>query len=204
MDKQQYRLLVVDDNPDIHTDFKKILTKDPAQEYPELQDIKSKLFPVDAKKTASLTYEIDSALQGQEALQLVTEAVKQKKNYALAFVDMVMPPGWDGLETIKNIWKVDEDIQIVICTAYSDFSWDEIINLLGINDNFVILKKPFEVIEIRQFACCLTRKWFLGRKAGHKFDQLHEEVLEESLKLKKMLEKIPKQPLSSGLTTIFE
>ena len=44
----------------------------------------------------------------------------------MAFVDVRMPPGWDGVETITRIWEVDPDLQIVVCTAYADYSWEEL------------------------------------------------------------------------------
>ena len=70
-----------------------------------------------------------------------------------------MPPGWDGVETFQEIWQVDPYIQMVICTAYSDYSWDETIKKLGESENLLILKKPFDVIEVRQLAYSLSRKW---------------------------------------------
>jgi len=59
-----------------------------------------------------------------------------------------MPPGWDGVETIGHLWKVDPDLQIVICTAHSDYNWRDISKQLGMSDSFVVLKKPFDVIEV--------------------------------------------------------
>ena len=72
-------------------------------------------------------YQIDSAYQGPEALALLRDAHARGRPYALAFVDVRMPPGWDGIETINQLWRVDPDLQVVICTAYSDHSWSEII-----------------------------------------------------------------------------
>ncbi len=87
-----------------------------------------------------------------------------------------MPPGWDGIETIKNIWKIDKDIQIVICTAFSDYTWEETVEKLGISDNLLILKKPFDNISVRQLACALSRKWQLLHDV-----QKNTEFLEKSV-----------------------
>jgi CheY-like chemotaxis protein len=195
MDSDTYKILLVDDNADIHDDFKKILITDRnAKDEESLREIKSQLFGEESQAQVHLNYEIDSAYQGEEAIELVAKAFKENKPYALAFMDVLMPPGFDGIETTKRLWEIDPDIQIVICTAYADYSWNDIIKKLGVNDNFIILKKPFESIEIRQFACCLTRKWHLSQQAGHKYDRLYEEVVREADKLKKMLEKnVPKK-----------
>src|SRR3990167_5461619 len=155
------RILIVDDNPEIHKDFIKIISKNDNPAVIKAEDL---LFGT-LKKTSDLSnmphYRIDSAYQGQEALELVRSALSHGDPYALAFVDMRMPPGWNGIETIKKIWDVDANIQMVICSAYSDHSWEEMTQELGGCENFLILKKPFETIEISQLAAALTKKWEL-------------------------------------------
>jgi signal transduction histidine kinase/DNA-binding response OmpR family regulator len=83
----------------------------------------------------------------------------------MAFVDMRMPPGWDGVETTLELWKVAPDLQIVICTAYSDYSWDDLLAKIDGSDRLVILKKPFDTIEVLQLANALTAKWNLLQDA---------------------------------------
>jgi putative two-component system response regulator len=82
-----------------------------------------------------------------------------------------MESDWDGIETIENLWKAQPYLQIVICTAYSDYSWQEIINRLSETEKFLILKKPFDNTEVRQMACSLTEKWELLNR----FDALLQE-----------------------------
>ncbi|MBU3915644.1 response regulator, partial [bacterium] len=106
-------------------------------------------------------YHIDSAFQGKEGVAKIEKACKEAKPYALAFVDMRMPPGWDGLITIERAWKIDPDLQVVICTAHADYSWNQIIERLKNTNNLLILKKPFENIEVKQLARSLTEKWRL-------------------------------------------
>ena len=87
------------------------------------------------------SFQLNSAFQGQEALEMVKQAVARKQPYAIAFIDVRMPPGWDGIETTAKIWQVDPDLQIIICTAYSDYSCEEMLGKLGRSDRLVILKK---------------------------------------------------------------
>jgi DNA-binding NarL/FixJ family response regulator len=75
----------------------------------------------------------------------------------LAFVDGRMPPGWDGIETIRHLWQECPDIQVVLCTAYSDYSWQDIRRVLGESDSLLILKKPFDNVEVLQLSHALTR-----------------------------------------------
>lgn len=179
-----FRILIVDDNPAIHDDYKKILCP---QKVSEFEKMEKELFGNPGKELV-IPYEIDSAYQGQEALTLVKKAVEEKKPYAVAFVDMIMPPGWNGVETITQLWKVDSDLNVVICTAYAEHSWQDLIEKLGVNDKFLFLKKPFENIEVRQLACCLSQKWSLSQQAGNKYDRLYQEVIQESAKLKNMFD----------------
>jgi len=90
---------------------------------------------------------------------------------------MRMPPGWDGVETISRLWQADPSLQVVICTAYSDYSWDQIVEKLGITDRLLILKKPFDDAEVCQLASAMTGKWLVTQQAQIKIDDM--EVLVE-------------------------
>jgi signal transduction histidine kinase len=111
------------------------------------------------------SYELESAYQGREALEKVKAARAAGRRYAMAFMDVRMPPGWNGVETTKQIWLEDPDLEVVICTAYSDLGWSEIVAELGRNDRLIILKKPFDAMEVQQLAHALTEKWYLRRQA---------------------------------------
>lgn len=156
------RVLVIDDNPAIHDDFRKILCNaDKAGE--DFEAAEAALFGAAPSPPNEIGFEIDSAFQGEKGLERVEASLREGRPYALAFVDVRMPPGWDGVETIRRIWQVAPDLQVVMCTAYSDYSWDEIVGQLGTSDNLFILRKPFDNIEVMQLAHALTRKWTLGQ-----------------------------------------
>jgi len=153
------RVLVIDDNRAIHEDFRKILR--PPQSHCRLEEASAALLgETAAKTTAGEYFEVDSAYQGQQGLAMVQQAVEQRRPYAMAFVDVRMPPGWDGLETAAQIWHVDPRMVVVFCTAYSDYSWQEIIDAGAEIGRFLLLKKPFENIEVLQLATFLSdRLW---------------------------------------------
>ncbi len=157
------RILVIDDTPTIHDDFRKILAPEDSSA-PEIDTLAAAIFGAANPKPAAVRFELDAAAQGQTGLALVEDALAAGRPYAVAFVDMRMPPGWDGLETIRRLWAADPHLQIVICTAYSDHSWAAISEKLGQSDNLLILKKPFDNIEVLQLAHALARKWRLARE----------------------------------------
>lgn len=169
------RILVVDDNPAIHDDFRKVLgaVQEPQA---DLLNAEAALFGDEISAVVSTDFEIDSAYQGQEALSKVKQAVATGRPYAMAFIDVRMPPGWDGVETVLRIWEIYPELQVVICTAYSDYSWEEMIRKLGSSDNLVLLKKPFDNVEVLQLACAFSRKWDLNRQASMKLDELGSMV----------------------------
>ena len=167
------RILIVDDNEAIHLDLRKVLVGAGVSDE-TLQEDEAVLFGDIA--TAGTVFEVDSAFQGQEALVRVETSVAAGKPYALAFVDIRMPPGWDGIETISRLWKADPDLQIVICTAYSDYSWDKMVRRLGYSENLIILKKPFDNIEVLQLAHALTRKWLVTHQARIRMEDLDRLV----------------------------
>jgi len=176
------RLLIIDDNRAIHEDFRKILCGG-AVGAAGMAEAESALFGVSLDGLPKNGYEVDSAYQGAEGLEFVRRALAVGQSYALAFVDVRMPPGWDGIETTRNLWQVDPDLQIVLCTAYSDYSWSEVIAKVGQSDRLMVLKKPFDNIEVSQLALALTHKWRLTRQARRKMDELDEMVRERTAEL---------------------
>jgi len=169
------RILVIDDNQAIRADFKKILQPADAQTT-GLEAAGADLFGESSRQTRSAGFTVDTVPSGEEGLARVQAARAVGRPYALAFVDVRMAPGWDGIETTARIFPSDPDIQIIICTAYSDYSWEEMIAKLGQSDRLVILKKPFDPIEVLQLAHALTEKWELGRQARIRLDQLEGMV----------------------------
>ena len=155
------RILVVDDHRAIHEDFRKILAP-PSQGSVELSAMEDELFGESGPQTQSTSYEISSAYQGQEALDLVKKAEVEGRPFAVAFVDVRMPPGWDGVETVGHLWNVSPKLFVVICTAYSDYSWGQIGKQLGQSAQLMLVRKPFDPIEVQQIASTLIEKWNRG------------------------------------------
>lgn len=177
-----HRILVVDDNPNIHKDFQTILLEE--HESTTLDTLRDEVFGnIQKESQIKSVFELDFASQGKEGLEKVRQAFSENRPYELAFVDMRMPPGWDGLKTIEEIWQVDPKIQVVICTAYSDYSWGDITVRLGKSENLLILKKPFDSAEVAQLSVALTEKWNLARQAAMKTEQLEQMVKERTEQL---------------------
>ena len=177
-----HRILVIDDNPNIHKDFQTILLEE--QESTSLNELRAEVFGDKINESENKNvFELDFASQGEEGCEKVKQACSENRPYELAFVDMRMPPGWDGLKTIEHIWEIDKKIQVVICTAYSDYSWGEINKQLGKSENLLILKKPFDSAEVAQLAVALTEKWNLARQASLKMEQLEQMVKERAQEL---------------------
>jgi signal transduction histidine kinase len=174
------RILVIDDMPQMHEDFRKTLARPDTDD--RLAQFENELFGETAP-AAEEGYEIDSAYQGMEGLAKVRAALAADQPYAMAFIDMRMPPGWDGVETIERIWQVDPHLQVVICTAYSDHPWEEVLARLDVQDRLLIIKKPFDLIEVSQLARMLTAKWGLARRAGAQLNQLEATVQERTREL---------------------
>ena len=180
------RILVIDDNPAIHQDFRKILSPIDSALEGELDADEASLFGDTPNTGRELNFQIDSAFQGQEGLEMVRTAVLAGAPYAVAFVDVRMPPGWDGIETISHIWKEFPDLQIVICTAYSDYSWEDIAKAVGNTDHVLVLKKPFDNIEVMQMAHALSKKWQLTQIANRQLADLDALVAQRTEELHKV------------------
>jgi diguanylate cyclase (GGDEF)-like protein len=174
-DTVNQRILVIDDNRAIHDDFRKILTRAEDGEA-ALAAAELAIFGESEAVMARPTFDVDSAMQGKDGVECIRAALAAGRPYAVAFVDMRMPPGWDGLETIEKLWAVDGDVQVVICSAHSDYDWTEVVARLGHADKLLIVKKPFEPIEVLQCASALTRKWQNERIVRRQVDTLEQVV----------------------------
>jgi diguanylate cyclase len=172
-----HRVLMIDDNPAIHEDYRKILT---GCDDTQVSAAEAALFGEPQPKVSRPTFDVDSAMQGRDGVELARRALAEGRPYSVAFVDMRMPPGWDGLETIENLWQVDPDIQVVVCSAYSDYDWMELMARLGHSDKLIVIKKPFEPIEILQSASALSQKWQNARALRRHVEGLERVVTDRT------------------------
>ena len=190
----RYRVLVVDDNPAILEDYRKVLG--PARPASDLQQQADAFFADASPETerpatdrgTTLVWdekplEIDTADQGAAAVELVRRACATGDPYALVICDMRMPPGFSGLETLRRIGDIDPHVQTVICSAYSDYRRSEIVEALGDTDRLLILRKPFDPIEVVQIASALTAKWDLAQQVRASLSELETRVTERTAQL---------------------
>jgi diguanylate cyclase (GGDEF)-like protein len=172
-----HRILLIDDNAAIHGDFRKVLgaeADDSART--ELAVLEADLFGEARNVSTRPNFEIDSAHQGQEGVEMARSAIAAGRPYAMAFVDMRMPPGWDGLQTIEALWAVDPDVQVVICSAHTDYDWSEVVERLQHSDKLLVLRKPAEPIEVLQCATALSRKWQNERLVREQMERLEHVI----------------------------
>jgi diguanylate cyclase (GGDEF)-like protein/PAS domain S-box-containing protein len=194
------RILVVDDNHAIHEDFRKIFGASRPRTASSVAE--RALFGDGEQAEDGPDFQLDFASQGEDGLALVQQALEQDRPYAMAFIDVRMPPGWDGIETTAKIWEHDSDIQVVICTAYSDYSWTEMLARLGRSDRLVILKKPFDTIEVLQLASALTEKWRLARQSRWLFEGMESRIAERTRDLVQIGDRL--QQSESQYRMLFE
>jgi diguanylate cyclase (GGDEF)-like protein len=171
------RILIIDDNTSIHHDFRKVLGASVEDEGRALlAALEADVFGDSGRVATRPQFDIDSAHQGQEGVEMARRAVNEGCPYAMAFVDMRMPPGWDGLETIEHLWAADPEVQVVICSAHSDYDWTEVAERLGHSDKLLVLRKPSEPIEVLQCVTALTRKWHNERTMRDQLECLEQVI----------------------------
>ena len=183
------RILVIDDTPSIHEDFRKIFAPPLASAgSARIDSLAAAIFDSRGQVPGKPEVLLDFAFQGQDGVELVRNAIDAGQPYTVAFVDMRMPPGWDGLETIPRLWQADPRLQVVICTAFSDHGWPAISKRLGPSDKLIILKKPFDEIEVLQLTQALSEKWHLTAAAALKLDELEAMVASRTAELQRAKE----------------
>jgi CheY-like chemotaxis protein len=158
MTPSKKRILIIDDSEAIHQDFRRILCPEQKESRTEVDLMADELFgPVRPRgPVAQELFEVDSAFQGREGLAKVEQAQAAGNGYALVFLDYRMPPGWNGIETLRHLRQVAPTLPVVLCSAYADYSWEELLQELGETRHLTELRKPFNGQELYQLAHTLT------------------------------------------------
>lgn len=154
------RILVIDDEAVIHDSYRAVLCPDECSSE-ALDALDEELFgesESEPNRRAGFAFEVDCASQGREGFEMLKAAIAEGRPYRMAFVDMRMPPGWDGAETVEHLWKEDPDLEVVICTAYSEHPWEQIAERLGQTHRLLLLRKPYDSSEVWQLASSLCQK----------------------------------------------
>jgi DNA-binding NtrC family response regulator len=155
--KKNRRILVIDDTPAIHEDFRKILVS--SRTGAHLEDDERTLFGDAPRARADDDYRLDSALQGKDGVEMIVRATSLGVPYALVFADMRMPPGWSGVDTVVKILEIAPRTELCICSAYSDYSWHEVVTKVG-RPGMRLIRKPVNPSEVLSIASELTDKWW--------------------------------------------
>ena len=165
------RVLVVDDEPEIRDAYKQILGDTEVNlEMTGFHELRSRLFRKNPKEalrqaaTRATSFETVFCQQATEAVAAVKEALARNEPFAVAFIDMRMPPGQDGVWAATHIRELDPALEIVICTAYSDADPGEIGGYVPPEDKLSYLQKPFHPHEVRQMTIALGSKWRAERR----------------------------------------
>lgn len=175
------RILIIDDQVELRERLAKLLSgsNDREKLSDHVKSLREKLFSsvseAPEEGAPQIEYEVDTVGSGQDALERIKQSLEKSNPYALAFIDMRMPSGWDGLRTAEEIRKIDKDIEMVIMTAFADYDQKEVAERVGCPEKLLYIKKPFHVEEILQMALSLCSKWALLQ------EQKENNVLLENL-----------------------
>ena len=163
------RVLIVDDQDEIHEDFSEMLQ---AGRGKGAADELAASFVEEEERPFLPEFELLHASSGEEACRMVEAAMNAGRPIAAAYVDIRMPPGIDGIETVRRIRKVDRDVEIVIMTAYTDKSLPDIIEDMELLHKVLYIRKPFAPEEIQQITLSLVGKWNIGQELAEKQREL--------------------------------
>ena len=186
MSAKSNRILVIDDEPKIVQVYLKILDEPPF----EFRGLEELNLPKQEGGSPQREFVVATAAQGDEGVALVEDAAHRGEPFAVAFIDIRMPPGWDGLETAKRIREVDESIYIIFVSAYSDYSTDQISQEMG--KNTLMMDKPFRADVLKQMARSCCASWAYERS-----------LIETQEQLRRLSVQLSEQATHDGLTQIY-
>ena len=177
MTEKNRRILVIDDDREIWKAYTLILEPKIPQPGSVKEQMDQLLGSKESERHHDAPYQVSYAGQGKEGFTQVEKALAEHAPFAVAFIDVRMPPGWDGMKTASRIRQLDQNIEIVIVTAYSDRSCEEIIREVGSPDKLLFIRKPFDPEELKQLAVSLTEKWNIARREEAQRLELQEKII---------------------------
>lgn len=198
------RILIVDDDSSVHHAYTRALSHRWTET--EVDAMEDALFgdgegaETPASALDDVKFEVDHAYQGQEAIAKLEQSIKEGHPYAAAFVDMRMPLGWDGVETIEQLWKLHPSLQVTVCSAYSDYKWNDIVRRLQKADQLLLLRKPFDPIEVWQIALSMSEKWNLSQLHVHQLKSANDQLARELSERKRAEDRARHDAMHDSLT----
>ena len=173
MDNRNTRVLIVDDQESIFADFQEMLgakgRKRRSDEF--FEDFLPGAGGGEPSVEAP-SYELSYASSGDKAIALVRSAKEANNPFAVAYIDIRMPPGIDGIEAIQRIREFEKDLEIVIMTAYSDRPITDIVTNMELLHKLLYIRKPVAHEEIQQITRALVEKWNLEQEATRQRQRL--------------------------------
>jgi len=139
-------------------------------------------------------FDLTLCSQAEEALDAFRTAVERQKPFAIAFLDLRMPPGPDGIWLAERIRALDPYTEIVMVTGYSDSGTtpDKIASRVPPADKLLYLQKPFHNLEIQHFAASLSTKWLGERELRRIRNDLEGRIEKRTAELIKLNEQLKK------------
>ena len=170
-----YRVLIVDDEDGIHSDFRDMLNPPTGQLLTD--QLAESLLDVEGTHKAAFlpNFQLLHADSGEKACQMIRDAKQSNQPIAVAYIDVRMPPGIDGVEAIRQIREIDKDIELVIMTAYTDKPLPEIIHDMELLHKLLYIRKPFAPEEIQQITIALVGKWNIEQTLAEQPEANHHQ-----------------------------
>lgn len=196
------RILLIEDNVGIHKDFSRAFQVQASD--PLLDSTKKMLFGKTAKPSSCSESEapflIHSAYRGREAIDMVRKCLLAGEPYDVVFIDVYLPHGLQVVETVKELWQIDPDLQVVIFSAQINYSWEKIAAQLNGSKNCLLLRRPFDAIELRQLAHVLVWKKELKEQVRYQVESSEHLTIEHNIKIEKITAELQHQATHDSLT----
>ncbi len=106
-----------------------------------------------------LGYEVDFASDGSQALEKFVQAQEANQAFAAVILDLTIPGGMGGKETIQGLLKIDPQVKAIVSSGYSDDPIMADFQKYGFSE---VIAKPYRVAELSQ----ILQKVILGKKAN--------------------------------------
>ena len=196
LQSDQLRILVADDEPEILDLYQYVFSpgKISDAQFAGTDESIGKIFgKTKDKKTFRTTFETVFCRQGDDAVEAVKASLKENRPFSVAFLDVRMPPGPDGIQVAEQIRILDPNIEFVVVTGYSDVQPEEIAARVQPAQKLFYIQKPFHPQELTQLTSALGSKWRMEGELLKFNKELERQVMERTAGLKKRNEHLSQE-----------
>lgn len=186
---RRIRILAVDDDPQMLDLFHFVFRTKVKKHHEEDSLSFSSIVPEDQESLAA-TFELAIAKSADDAVQMVRSSLNEASPVALAFVEVRLLSGEDGVQIAERIREADPSVNLILLADSEGADTQELAWRVPPPDKLLYILKPVEAAEILHLASAFSAKWNLERQLRRICSELQTRIQDGVAELTELNEQL--------------